>query len=130
MKRGFLPGRAAPKTPQTYNTLPPGKTAFSKWDKPKKAGGDGKICPYNLQPPLQNGYAGQSVSAVITVTTVKFTSTNLASDVGIVTMNYTTFRWTQGNQWNTGWNFTHGINTVIKVNMTNNNSTSPIYLSK
>ena len=127
---GIASCTAGPVSPSTYNTLAPGQTAIFKWDITVNAGGDGQTCTYNLSPPLQNGYAGQSVSAVITVTTVKFTSTNLASDVGIVTMNYTTFRWTQGNQWNTGWNFTHGINTVIKVNMTNNNSTSPIYLSK
>ena len=121
---------AGPVSPSTYNTLAPGQTAIFKWDVTVNAGGDGQTCTYNLSPPLQNGYVGQSVSATITVTQVKFSSTTLASDVGILTMNYTTFRWTQGNQWNTGWNFTHGIATVMRINMTNNNSTSPLYVSK
>src|SRR5207245_10121947 len=65
---GIASCTAGPVSPSTYNTLPPGQTAIFKWDITVNAGGDGQTCTYNLSPPLQNGSAGNSVSAVITLT--------------------------------------------------------------
>jgi len=52
----------------------------------------------------------------------------------MLTIDYASFRWTQGGQWNTGWNFAAGLilpeKTAFKVNFTNNNSTSTLWLSK
>jgi hypothetical protein len=82
-----------------------------------------------LNRPLQNGYT-QTVQATITVNVITFTQTNLAQNIGILTPNYSTFRYTQGTSWNTGWSIPQGIliPTAFSVNVTNNNSTGDFYV--
>jgi hypothetical protein len=53
----------------------------------------------------------------------------------MLTLDYASFRWTQGSQWNTGWTIAEGTllnpkETALKVDFTNNNSTSALWLSK
>jgi len=53
----------------------------------------------------------------------------------MLTLDYASFRWTQGSQWNTGWTIAGGTildakETALKVDFTNNNSTSTLWLSK
>src|SRR5574341_815437 len=50
-------------------------------------------------------------------------------------LDYASFRWAQGGQWNTGWTIAGGTaldpkETALKVDFTNNNSTSTLWLSK
>ena len=96
--------------------------------------GSGTVsCTYSLSQPLQNGN-NQAVQATIDVQPITFTETLLAQNTGIMTLNYSTFRFTQSggqysNAWNTGWNFTANRDTAFSINMTNNNSTGDFYVS-
>lgn len=116
-----------PVSPPKYATLFPGSTAIFSWAVKATGISDGQSCSYGAY--LQNGYSKNYANATITTKLVTFGNTNLAQNTGILTLNYTTFRWTQGNTWNTGWSFPSGTNTVLKMNMTNNNSTSDFYIS-
>lgn len=121
-------------TPASYSTLSPGSTAIFKWDVMVKSGANTQSCTFTAQPPLQNGYPTQSVSAKVTITVITFTQTLLAQNTGILTLNYSTFRWTQtsgtySGTWYTGWTFPHAVNTALEINMTNNNATSDFYIS-
>jgi hypothetical protein len=123
-------------SPASYNTLLPGSIAIFKWDVTVTGGGLGsQACSYVLTQPLQNGYS-QTVKATITVSPVSFTSTNLSANTGIMTINYTTFRWEQGNGWKPGWAFpaapgnqpNNQQNTGFSMEITNNNSTMDFYV--
>ena len=116
--------------PSSYNILVPGQTAVFTWVVKAKAPVDNWSCTYTAS--LQNGYPGQSVQATITVNAIQLSSTTFAQNSGILTLNYTTFGWTVGNQWNTGWSMQAHTATVFKLNMTNNNATATtnLYISK
>lgn len=117
-------------SPTSYNTLPPGGTAVFSWSL-KVSGASGKTCIYTAM--LQNGFPGNTAQTTATVTLVNLaTSTTYASNSGILTINYTTFRWSQGNGWQTGWAVPNSKNTVFKIDITNNNSTAGtnFYFSK
>ncbi|MBI1829169.1 MAG: hypothetical protein HY222_07395 [Thaumarchaeota archaeon] len=121
-------------SPSSYKTMSPGSTAIFKWDVTTTMVGSGVLtCTYTLTQPLQNGYS-QTVQATIAVQPITFTETLLAQNTGIMTLNYSTFRFTQSGgtysgTWFTGWNFTASRDTGFKINMTNNNSTSDFYVS-
>ncbi|HEV2193488.1 MAG TPA: hypothetical protein VGR54_07730 [Nitrosopumilaceae archaeon] len=124
---GIATCAASSASPARYNTLLPGSTAVFKWDV-TVSGANGQTCTYTLNQPLQNGYV-QTVQATITVNVITFTQTNLAQNTGILTLNYSTFRWTQGTGWNTGWSFPFTNPTAFSVQVTNNNSTGDFYVS-
>ena len=98
-----------------------------KWDVTTN-GANTQSCTYTAS--LASPYNGYSTpQAQFTVAAVIFAQTTLAQNTGILTLNYTTFRWTQdGSTWNTGWTFSASSNTVIRVNMTNNNATGDFYI--
>ncbi|MBI3640200.1 MAG: hypothetical protein HY223_07795 [Thaumarchaeota archaeon] len=123
---GTLTCTAGSVIPASYKNLAPGNTAIFAWNV-TLSGANGQTCAYSAS--LASPYNGYSASATITGSAVTFAETTLAQNTGILSLNYTTFRWTQGNTWNTGWSFPHASSTVIKVNMTNNNSTSDFYIS-
>ncbi len=125
---GLATCAASSVSPASYNTLLPGSTAIFKWDV-TVTGTNGQTCTYTLNQPLQNGYT-QTVQATITVNVITFTQTNLAQNTGILTMNYTSFRWVQGGNatWNTGWTFHGPPATAFSVDLTNNNSTGDFYV--
>ncbi|MDE1841772.1 MAG: hypothetical protein KGI09_07810 [Thaumarchaeota archaeon] len=111
-------------TPSTYPTLQPGSTAIFKWDVIVSSGTNGTSCTFTATPPIQNGYPSQRVSAKVTVTYITFTQTLLSKNTGILTLDYTSFRWTEGDgQWHTGWAPPGGNYIAFTVNMTNNNET-------
>lgn len=66
----------------------------------------------------------------VTLRLLKITSTDYSTNSGIITMEYTSFRWTQVNAWNPGWSITKGEDTAFKVTVTNNNLTGTLWLSK
>ena len=62
---------------------------------------------------------------------VKFASSDYATNAGIFTMNYTSFRWTQeSGQWMTGWSLSATKGTGFKIEVKNNNKTHALWLSK
>ncbi|SHO46744.1 conserved exported hypothetical protein [Nitrosotalea sinensis] len=131
---GFATCSLGNVVPTKYDTLPPGSTAIFKWDVIVKTGSDSQSCTFTASPPLQNGYTRQSVSAKVTITVITFTQTLLAKNTGILTLDYTSFRWTQdaapyAGAWQTGWSFPSSPHTVFAVNVTNNNATSDFYVS-
>ncbi len=117
-------------SPPSYNSLLPGNTAIFEWNMTVKGTTNGQICKWTAK--LQNGYPGNSASATVTVTQITLASTVFAQNSGIITLNYTTFRWTEGTSWNTGWAPPGSQAVAFSVNMTNNNSTagSNFYISK
>ena len=112
-------------------TLPQGGTAVFSW--PVNATGSTNTnCVY--QTSLQNGYPGQSVQATVTVAPVSVSTSSITSAfsvlAGVLTINYTTFHWTQGGEWNSGWYVPGNENTAYSIKITNNNSTGDFYISK
>ncbi len=118
-------------SPSSYNTLSPGNTITFTWTVTVlQSANNGDSCTYRAQ--LQNGYANNYAQATITENDVTFASTTLAQNSGILTLNYTTFRYTTGTTWTAGWGPPGANNVAFIVNMTNNNQTagSNLYLSK
>ena len=116
-----------PVSPPSYDTLPPGGTAVFKWDL-TVSGLAPKSCTYTAQ--LQNPYPGNTAQATVTLTTVKITSTNFATNAGVLSINYTSFQWSQGGGWNSGWNVPKGKDTVFSLQLANSNASNTIWLSK
>ncbi len=119
-------------SPQSYASLPPGGTAIFKWDITASSGGSGsQSCTYTLTKPLKNGYS-QTIQATINVSPVMFTSTNLSASTGVLTINYTSFQYSQGNGWQNGWSFPAAPGgqktTGFSFYITNNNSTADFYV--
>ena len=116
--------------PPSYNTLMPGGTAIFKWDLKVKGTTPGQFCMWGAQ--LVNPYAGNYANVTATVTQISLSSTNFAQTAGILSFNYTTFRWSQGTGWQTGWQIPNSQKTVFKIDVTNNNATAGanFYVSK
>lgn len=123
---------ASAASPSIFNSLPPGGTAIFKWDIVATSGGSGsQTCTYTLTKPLQNGYH-QILQATITVSPVRFTSTNLSAITGVLTINYTSFQYSQGSGWKNGWSIPSAPGsqqtTGFSFYITNNNSTADFYI--
>lgn len=106
-------------SPTSSKSLSPGSTAIFSW--PLTASGpSNSICTVTAQ--LQNGYPGQTVQTKVTITVVTLASTTYAANAGVLTIDYTSFRWAQTNSWNTGWSFNHA-KTGFSMTIANNNQT-------
>jgi hypothetical protein len=118
-------------SPASYGTLSPGNTAMFKWDL-VVSGKGGQSCTWIGQ--LQNGYPGNTAQVSVTTNAVTVSSSSIISSFsgysGVLTMNYSSFKWTQGNQWNSGWFIPSYTNTAFSVKITNNNATGDFYISK
>ena len=126
---GNLKCIAGSVSPTSYNTLAPGSAAFFTWTISTTNGNPSDTCTYNLTTPLQNGYT-QSVSPSmpLTITSVNLASTTYAQNSGVITNDYTKFKWTQGsNTWNTEWSFPSCATTDFQITVQNNNQTGGGY---
>ena len=119
-------------TPTQYTTISPGTTAIFTWDI-TVTGTGGDSCTASFTTPLQGGYAQAVTSPAIKPTVVSLSSTTYSQNSGVITNDYTAFRWTEGNTWNTDWSFP-GCNTIdFKITISNNNQTAggySLWLSK
>lgn len=113
---------SATPTPPSVSTLAPGSTAVFKWDL-KITGSDGKFCTYSAS--LTNGYPGNTASTTVTINAITATSSNWSTTWGILSLNYTTLQWTQngGATWNNAWSVPCCVNTVWRVDISNNDPT-------
>ncbi|MDE1762833.1 MAG: hypothetical protein KGH88_01130 [Thaumarchaeota archaeon] len=111
-------------SPAKIGTLSPGGSVVFSWPI-TITGATNTNCAYQAQ--LKNGYPGQSVQATVAVAAVSVSQNSInsaiASAAGLVTLEYESFRWTQGNNWQSGWTLNGNTNTGFYLNMTNNNST-------
>ncbi|WP_166289915.1 hypothetical protein, partial [Candidatus Nitrosotalea sp. FS] len=96
----------------------------------------GDTCTYNVTQPLQNGYL-QSVSPPIPlkIAVVTLSSTTYAQSAGVITVDYTSFKWAQSGStiWYNDWQFPTSANTAFQVTFANNNQTAggySLFLSK
>jgi len=111
-------------TPATEPSLTLAETVFFKYV--YKITGDPKD-KITFSATIQNAKPGNSITE-----TVELLPTVNSQ---MLTLDYASFRWTQGSQWNTGWTIAGGTlldpkETALKVDFTNNNSTSALWLSK
>lgn len=113
-------------SPPSYDTLPPGSTAIFRWDLTVSGLAD-ESCTYTAQ--LQNPYPGNTAQATVTLKKLKITSTDFSTHAGILSINYTTFRWSTGGGWNAGWNVPNGGDLVFSMELINNNASSTIWIS-
>ena len=113
-----------PVSPSSYDTLAPGSTAIFSWAVKVTGTEDAQTCTYRAQ--LQNGYLNNFAEATIIETIVMLAATNYAANAGVLTIDYTSFRWAQTNSWNSGWQFPHG-NTGFSITLANNNQTTGGY---
>ncbi len=111
-------------SPSTEPSLTLGETVFFKYI--YKITGDPKD-KITFSATIQNAKAGNSITETIELLPTVNSQ--------MLTLDYASFRWTQGSQWNTGWTIAgpgplDPQKTAFKVNFTNNNSTSALWLSK
>ncbi len=116
---------AGAASPTKYATLAPGGTAIFTWDV-TATGAGADTCTYTITQPLQNGYL-QTLATTITLSTVSLSSTTYATNSGVISDSYTTFKWTQGAAWHNHWSFPSGTTTDFQIQVTNNNQTAGGY---
>jgi len=119
-------------TPTQYATIAPGTTAIFTWDI-TVTGTGGDSCTASFTTPLKGGYAQALTSPAIKPTAVSLSSTTYSQNSGVVTNDYTAFRWTEGNTWNTDWSFLGCTTIDFQVTLSNNNQTAggyKLWLSK
>jgi hypothetical protein len=119
---------SATSSPPSVNTLAPGSTAIFKWDL-KLTGSDGKTCKYIAS--LANGFPGNTASTIATINAITATSSNWSTTWGILSLNYTSLQWTQngGTTWNNAWSVPCCVDTVWRVDITNNDPTRSFILN-
>ena len=113
--------------PSKSDTLLPGGTAVFTWSL-TTSGTANQVCTITAQ--LANG---QTAQTTVTITVVSLSSTTYAQNAGVLTIDYTSFRWTQGGQWNTGWDIpATSTPTAFQLTLQNNNQTvgNTLYISK
>jgi len=104
--------------PKAYALLPGGTSVFT-WDL-TATGSSGNVCTVTAQLPN-----GQSFNIPITIATVTLSSTTYAQNAGVVTIDYTTFKWAKGDgKWHSDWSFSNG-NVAFSITVGNNNQTNP-----
>lgn len=122
----------SPASPTKFQTLPPGGTAIFKWEvSTLSTSTSGTTCTFyfnNSNPPIQNGYP-QSLSTQILINSIPFGSTTLAANVGTLTINYTSWQYTQGSGWVSDWSLKGGLPTGYMLNLTNNDPSRTFYLA-
>src|SRR2546428_2430504 len=112
-------------SPTSYKNVAPGSTVVFQWDI-TATGAGADTCKFTIATPLQGGYS-QTLTATMTITVVTLSGTTYAQNSGVVSETYTTFRWTQGSQWNNHWSFPSGTTTDFSMTITNNNQTGGGY---
>ena len=120
-------------TPTKYTTIAPGTTAIFTWDI-TVTGTGGDSCTASFTTPLQGGYAQTLTSPAIKPTAVSLSSTTYSQNSGVITNDYTSFKWTQGsNKWNNEWSLPSNKITDFQATISNNNQTAggySLWLSK
>ena len=115
---------SATSSPPSVSTLAPGSTSVFKWDL-RMTGSSGQICTYVAS--LQNGFSGNTASATATINAITATSSNWSTTWGILSINYTTLKWSQngGSTWHSAWSLpsSSNTNTIWKADITNNDPT-------
>ena len=109
-----------PVSQSNYDTLAPGSTAIFSWAVKVTGTKDAQTCKYRAQ--LQNGYPNNFAEATITNTKVTLSATDYAAHAGVLTIDYTSFRWAQTNSWESGWQFLNG-KIGFSITLANNNQT-------
>jgi len=125
----FGSGTATPKTgpvPTQDANILRGSTRVYTWTY-ELDGTDNTVFRFTAQ--IQ-GQKSNTATADVTIEPLKITSTDYSSNSGIVTMNYTSFQYTQGLQWKKGWALLKGDKAGFQLNVTNNNVTGRLWLSK
>lgn len=116
-------------TPTKYATLSPGTTAIFTWDI-TVTGTGGDSCTASFTTPLQGGYPQTLTSPAIMPTAISLSSTTYAQNSGIITMDYSSFKWIETSVWNNDWQFpaSGSISEAFQVTFQNNNATAGGYL--
>ena len=114
-------------TPTQYSTIAPGTTAIFTWDI-TVTGTGGDSCTASFTTPLKGGHAQTLTSPAIKPTAVSLSSTTYSQNSGVVTNDYTAFRWTtDGNTWNTDWAVPSCSTIAFRITISNNNQTAGGY---
>lgn len=119
-------------TPTQYATISPGTTAIFTWDI-TVTGTAGDSCTASFTTPLQGGYTQTLTSPAIKPTAISLSSTTYSQNSGVITNDYTSFKWTEGNTWNVDWSVSNNGNIDFQTTMQNNNQTAggySLWLSK
>src|SRR5574340_14318 len=113
-------------SPTKYNTLSPGSTAVFTWGV-TATGGNSASC--TLSASLQNGYSKNFANTTITTSAISLSGTTYSQNTGTLTINYTTFQFTQGSGWIPYWLIPKGTATGFNMTLTNSDPVRTFYLS-
>jgi len=112
--------------PATKESLMHGNTAFFKWIY-KVTGSEGETVIFNatINNAKQGNYVIESVEFVTLLGTV------LAQNAGLLQVDYKSLEWAQGSSdWSTGWSLNNNVDTVWRINITNNDTTDTFYIGE
>jgi len=110
-------------TPSSRESLSHGDTAFFKWIY-TVAGGSTDTITFNAT--VNNAKQGNYVQEKVEFFNIDADSVS-AQNAGVLQIKYETLEWTQGSAWSSGWNLSPSVDTVWRINITNNDPTDTFY---
>ncbi len=119
---------ASGPTPASYPSIVKGSSAAFTWSY-KLTGSNGTIFTFSAG--LANSQSN-TASTSASLYAVQLSSTTYAVNAGVLTLNYTSFKWTQNDGvWHSNWSINSGTAlTGFRIDIANNNSTGDLWLSK
>jgi len=111
--------------PATKESLTPGDTAFFKWIY-RVTGSEGETVIFNAT--INNAKQGNYVTEPVEFVNIELGSVVLAQNAGLLQVDYKSLEWAQGtNDWSVGWSLGNNIDTVWRINITNNDPADTFY---
>ncbi len=104
-----------------------GDTAFFKWIY-EVTGSEGDSVIFNAT--INNAKQGNYVTEPVKFVNIVLGAV-LAQNAGLLQVDYESLEWAQGtSDWSTGWNLATGVETVWRINITNNDPDVSFYLGE
>ena len=112
-------------TPSSKESLSYGDTAFFKWVY-TVTGDDADTVTFNAT--VNDAKQGNFISELVEITILDDDSL-LVENAGVLQVDYASLEWAQGtSDWSTGWNLADNVDTVWRINVTNNHPTDTFYV--
>ena len=114
-------------TPATTESLSHGDTSFFKWVY-NVEGNTGDSITFNAT--INNAKQGNFVTEQIDIVALDNDSL-LVENAGVLQVDYASLEWAQGTgDWSSGWNLDNNVNTVWRINVTNNHPINTFYIGE
>ncbi len=113
--------------PPSKESLSHGDTSFFKWVY-TVTGSDGDTVTFNAT--VNHAKQGNFIAEQVEIVTLDDDSL-LVENAGVLQVDYASLEWAQGTgDWSSGWNLDNNVDTVWRINVTNNHLTDTFYIGK